>query len=241
MKRALLVLSGLVSFTLTSSQNLPGDSTADRQLQNAVAIYDRYTDRTAPIYNGREYLYYTTKMDGDPFFLISDISNGWVSYEGTTYALRSVLYDVTRNEVLIGMPDSISRIVLQNEFIDSFEASGHIFIHLAPDPEQNLAAGGFYDEMYNGNVRLLATRRKTVEKVIRDNAVILQFSTKDRFYIFKKGLYYLVDNQRDVLRLFADEKHDLKKLLRSQHLKFRHKNFENILVKVTAFYDQLIH
>jgi len=241
MKRASLLLSGLVSFFLSFSQNAPGDSAADQQMQNAVAVYDHYTDGTAPIYNGREYLYYTTKSDGDPFYSLTELPGGWVSYEGTMYTLRSVLYDITRNEVVIGMPDNISHMVVQNEFIDSFKSSGHIFINLPPDPGQNLATGGFYDELYAGQVRLLATRHKTVEKVIRDNAVILQFSTKYRFYIFKKGLYYLVDNQRDVFRLFADKKHELKKLLRSQHLKFRHKNFENTLVKATAIYDQLIH
>ena len=100
MKRAFLLLSRLVTFTLSFSEKVPEDSTAERQLQNAVAIYNRDTDGTAPIYNGVEYLYYTTKMDGDPFFLLTNLSSGWVSYTYSRSLIRQ--YDPLAGEIING-------------------------------------------------------------------------------------------------------------------------------------------
>ena len=77
--------------------------------------------------------------------------------------------------------------------------------------------------------------------VINNLTITRVFSSEDRYYIYKGGLYYLVSNKKDVLRLFSDKEHDIKRMLHREHLKLKRKTFEVSLVKVTAFYDQLIH
>ena len=117
----------------------------------------------------------------------------------------------------------------------------HIFIHLKEDHHQNLYTEGFYDLLDNGHVQLWARRTKTISENLDYNTVIRIFSSKDHFYIHKNGLYYLVTNKKDVFRLLNDNRHDLRKAMRQQHLKFRRKNFESALVKAIAIYNQLIH
>ncbi|MEO8414951.1 MAG: hypothetical protein ABI472_14885 [Ginsengibacter sp.] len=240
MKILLLFLSGLFWITASLSQGNKVDSLADIQVKNVISLYDHYTDGNAPVYNGSEYLYYTFKTKGDPFFEWDNLSKGWLSYEGKVFDPLSILYDIARNQVVVLLPDSTSRAVVQNEFIDSFEISNHTFINLKEDHRQNLYNTGFYDLLYRGHMELMARRVKEMTEVIEDNAVIRVFSPKDNFYIHKGGRYYLVNNEKDVFRLFADKKHEIRKMLRREHLKFRRKNFESILLKVTAFYDQSI-
>ncbi|MDQ2862033.1 MAG: hypothetical protein M3R50_00025 [Bacteroidota bacterium] len=240
MKTILLLLS--IFFSISSfSQNANKDSLTGVQLKNIVSLYDHYTDGNAPIYNGTEYLYYTFKRDGIPFFYSDTLQRGWVSYEGKIYNPLSLTYDLTRNQVVILFPDSISTIVLQNQFIDSFYLANHTFINLVQAPQQNLYNTGFYDLLYNGGVQLLARRTKLMSEIIKDNSVITVISPKVFFYIHEEGMYYLVNNQKDVFKLFNNKKHELRKEMRKEHLKFKRKNFESVLEKTTALYDHLIH
>lgn len=236
----LFFLSGLFSLATSFCQSIQTDSLANIQVKNVIVLYDQYTDGNAPVYNGTQYLYYTFKMDGNPFFQDSDLSPGWISYRGKKYGPLSMLYDITRNEVVVLLPDSNSRAVLHNEFIDSFHLAGHTFISLREDHQQNLYNTGFYDVLYNGHVQLLARRTKLMHMILKDNPVVTEMYPKDFFYIHKQGLYYFVTDKKDVFRLLADKKAEIKKMMRRQHLKFRQTDIENTLTSVVVYYDQLI-
>lgn len=217
------------------------DSPAASREKNVIAVYDHYTGDNARVFNGRAYLYYNFRMEGKPFFEADDLSEGWVSYEGKKYEPLSMLYDLIRNEVVILLPDSNSRAVLQNDLVDSFKVAGHTFISLKEDHNQNLYNTGFYDVLYNAHVQLLARRTKVMREDLKENPILTIISAKDFLYIHKDGLYYFVNNKKDVFRLFAGKKNEIRKMMRRQHLKLNRKTFENTLETVVAFYDQLIH
>jgi len=220
------------------SQGTASDSLSAAQVKNVVQLYKTYTDGNAPIYNGSEYVYYIFQMSGNPFFNLGDTSVNWVSYSGEMYQPLSILYDIQRNQVVVLLPDSVSRIVLHDELVDSFGVSNNTFIKLAEDHRQNLYTSGFYEILHNGHVQLLALRTKTLGDLVEATFAEAIFSEKDRYYIHKNNLYYMVDNQKDVFRVFSDKRHELKKFLRKQHLKMRGKNFEDALIQATAWYDQ---
>ena len=241
MKILLFVISTFFFLSPSFSQNVTTDSATSLQIKNALQIYDRFTDGDAAIYNGTQYLYYTFPMEHDPYFITGDLSRGWVGYNGRKYDSLNMLYDVARNQVVIASADNMKRIVLENDFIDSFHLSGHTFIALKEDHQQNLYNSGFYDLLYNGHTQLVARRIKTLNPVIKGSVVVTVFETKDRFYIHKNNIYYLVSNKKEVFKVFHDKYRELKKRLRKEHLKFRLKNFENTLIHAVAFYDQLTH
>ena len=193
------------------SQGPKENSLTAVQLKNVIGLYNSYTDGNAPIYNGPDYIYYTFKMEGNPFFESGEISNGWLSYKGIVYAPLAVQYDLARNQVSIVNPYGGARIVVDNAYIDSFMVATHIFIHLVADHDQNLYTEGFYDLLNNGPTQLWARRSKVTSENLDYNSVTRIFSSKDRFYIHKKGVYYLVTNKKDVFRLLNDNRHDLRK------------------------------
>ena len=129
MKFLMLIVS-VFFFISGFSQQVNEDSIANVQVKNAVAVYNQYTDGNAAVYNGAQYMRYTFKMEGDPYFLSNDFTQGWVSYEGRRYDSLSVLYDIARNEVVILYTDGYSDVVLENDFIDSFNMAGHTFVKL---------------------------------------------------------------------------------------------------------------
>src|SRR6187551_3147751 len=117
MKILLFLISSLFFLNPSFSQSIKPDSISDVQLQNAIDLYDHFSADNAPVYNGIEYIYYTFKMEGDPYFITGDFSNGWVNYLGRKYDSLPLIYDVARNQLVILSPDKASRIVLQNEFV----------------------------------------------------------------------------------------------------------------------------
>ncbi len=195
------------------------------------------TSGNAPVYNGRAYIDYLFRMQGTPFFNDKPLSKGWLTYNGEKYDPLNILYDLTRNEVVILLPDSNSRAVLNNEFIDSFQLADHTFLNLKEGHTQNLAVAGFYDLLHNGKVLLLARRTKIISEIFSENQVVRVMTPKDYFYIHKGGLYYLVSDKKDVLRVLSDRKSDIKKMMRSRRIKLNRKNFENALISVVTFYD----
>lgn len=241
MKILLLLTTTFLFLSASFSQSVKNDSTASLQLKNALEAYNRFTDGNAAIYNGTQYLYYIFSKEGDPYFITGNLSNGWINYKNKKYDSLSLLYDVARNQVVIAGADHLERIVLENDFIDSFHLSGHTFIALKEDHQQNLYNSGFYDLLYNGQIQLLARRIKTLNPTIKGSTVVIVFLPHDRFYIRKNGIYYLVSNKKEVFKVFNDKFHEIKKRLHKEHLKFRRKNFENTLIHAVAFYDQLTH
>ena len=241
MKILLFLIASFFGANFCYSQSSQKDSLSDLQIKDAIDLYNHFSADNAPVYNGSAYIYFTYKMEGDPYFITGDFTEGWVNYSGRKYDSVPLMYDLARNEVVILGPDKISSIVLGNDFIDSFSLQGHYFIKLLQDYKQNLNNSGFYDVLYNGRMQLLVKRTKIIDEQIKDNVVVRIFSAKDRFYVHKDSLYYLVSNKKDVLHLFKDKTHDIRKYMRKNHLKFRRKNFEEPMVKVTEFYDQLTH
>lgn len=240
MKCFIILIPWLLLQIASFSQTVKIDSITNIQVKNALDLYTHYTGASSPIYNGTDYLYYNFKMEGDPFFLTRDLTKGWAGYNGRRYDSLSIGYDIQRNQVGIASADNFARIVLQNELIDSFNVSGHTFIRIQEDYKQNLNNTGFYDLLYNGHLQLLARRIKIMEEVQKDNTVVRIFTEKDRFYIHKGGLYYLVSNKKEVFHRFADKLHQIKKLMRHEHYRLGHNNFESALLETVKFYDQLI-
>lgn len=249
MKHFFFLLSTFFFLNEAFSQTQMKDSLTDKQVSNAIALYDNYTSDNSPIYNGREYLFYTFKMEGDPFFGTGiygdgsvDFVQGWVSYNGRKYGLVPLLFDLVRNQLVVLSPDHKTPVVMLNEYIDSFSLYGHKFVSLKEDHTQNLYNTGFYDLLYNGqSVQFMEKRAKSLNPRIQGVAMITSFPSKNHFYIHKKGLYYLVTGKKDVFRVFGDKIRDLKKTMRQNHLKLKRKNFETAATKVTALYDQLTH
>ena len=203
-------------------------------------LYLQYMGVQANIYNGREYMPYNFHKEGHPFYVSDSLSEGWISYEGRTYALP-LLYDVSRDQVVIKNRADGARIVLQNERMDSFHLSGHTFKKLLQNAAQQVETTGFYDRLYSGSVEVWALRKKRFTETIEGNMVVRYFSVHDRFYILKNGKYNEVKNEKDVFEYLSGNRKQIKRALRKQGLKFRRSKFESALVIAARLSDQSKH
>ena len=239
MRMKFLFIAFLFLSKISFCQNT-ADSLGVIQVSNAIKDYNEYTGQNAPVYNGSEYIYYIFSMEGDPFFTKDPFGKGWIEYDGYMYTPPYIFYDIHRNLVVIRDTLTSSPVIMENERVDSFSINDHVFIKLQRDHVHNLYNTGFYEVLYRSdNIQLLCMRSKEIENLLDRTYVVRKFYEKNKYFIYKKGLYYQVSNKKEVLNLFSDRKSAFKKEMRKEHLKIKKRNFENALTRATEIYDGL--
>lgn len=241
------VLSSIVFYSCVfyisplAAQNSGQDSSfAPLRVSNAVKVYNAYTNANLPLYNGRDYIPYTFKKEGNPFFESDSITEGTVSYAGRDYQKVPMLFDIARNELTIVSYDNQHFIVLDNDKVDSFHLRGHTFLRLVHnDTLSGSPSTGFYDRLYDGRIKVWAGRAMTFQESTAGRELTRIFSPHNYYYIFSNNTYYTVNNKKNILTIMNDKRHEIKKFARKQKLKFNKKGMEQAIVAVAAYYDQL--
>jgi len=207
---------------------------------NLNELFNKKVDGAAKIFIGPEYIYPPFTKSGSPFFGSDTLSPGWIVYEGHLYDNQNLQWDVQRDFVLIRALNGYSKIILRNEYIDSFYFAGHKIVNVPADPAINLNTGGLYDVLYGGKTQVLVRRKKDTKSQIRDDRVIYEFYDLDKIYIRKKGTYYLVENRKDLLHVLADERAAINRKINKEGLNWK-RDFEACVTVAASYYDEINH
>lgn len=194
-------------------------------------------DSSAFIFTGDEYIIQSYQKEGIPFFLSDTLIPGTIYYAGHRYDRLPLQWDVLQNYVLTKSLNGFSRIILRKELIDSFTIGNHIIIRLLENNRFNLQHTDFYDRLYNGNIQVLARRKKETSNSIREDKIVYHFKNIDKFYVRKEGVYFRVSNRRDVMNLLSGHSSGINKAVRQAGLNWR-KDFEACLVVAAQQFDQ---
>ncbi|QKZ11568.1 hypothetical protein [Spirosoma sp. KUDC1026] len=205
----------------------------------AVLAYDRATKKQAHLFEGNEYVAHNYQIKIHPFFFSDSLQIGTVDYNGVFYKNVSMLYDIVRDELAIQRPGTPYRIRLHSEQIRSFSIGSHHFARLVGDSTVEVRTG-FYQLLYDGSVKALARRVKTIHEDISSGQYKADFVEEDRYFILKNGTYYPVKSKRALLRLFPEQASVLQKYLRANGIKFKQQR-EEAITAIVRQYDHLTH
>jgi hypothetical protein len=205
----------------------------------AILAYNRATKKQAQLYEGNEYIVHNYRIKVHPFFVSDSLQTGTVAYNGAFYTDVAMLYDIVRDEVAIQRPGAPYRIRLHSERISSFSIGNHRFARLVGDSTVGVRTG-FYQLLYDGSVKALARRIKTIHEDISSGQYKADFVEEDRYFILKNGTYYPVKSKRALLRLFPEQASALQKYLRANRIKFKQQR-EEAITAVVRQYDYLTH
>jgi hypothetical protein len=235
---ALLFLSG--SAPLAFSQSAPADSALLQQsIQQVSNRYRTEMHLHSHLYNGSEYVDYDNYIDGHQYFESDELEDGVVHYDGALYQGVPLLYDVRLDQVITENLAGPLRIRLVSEKVRYFTLLNHTFVRIVADStQQGGVRTGFYDQLYDGNVQVLAKRVKLIHEQVSSGRVEKHFYGRDRHFIRKAGQFYPVKRKSSVLRVFDDRKKELQKFLREQKIRFK-QNPEATMVQLARQYDAL--
>ncbi|GAB4048748.1 hypothetical protein [Spirosoma litoris] len=239
MRHTVLILSILALATRAAGQASTPDSSFIQTAQNqAVRLYERSMYKQEHVFEGNEYIPHDHRIKIHPFFPIDSLQRGTITYNGVYYHDVPMLYDVVRDELAIQPPEGGYRVRLHTEKISNFSINQHQFARLVGDSALGVRTG-FYEILYNGKVKVLAQRVKTVHEDISSGTYKADYLVKDRFYIQKEGAYHEVKSKGSVLSLFPDQAKALRKYLRSNKLKFNDEQREDAITQATKRYEEL--
>ncbi len=221
-----------------------GHSSDSCMRQNSIdAVIDLYHKKqgtASNLYNGVEVEPYNfIFFQSTPYFKDSSFIQGTVFYDKVKYKDVPLLYDLVHDELILLHFDRVHQINLVKEKVDSFYLSSHHFIKLNPDTSNTVIKGGYYDELYKGQVSLLMKRTKLAEEKIESGSIYLRASAKSSFYLLKEGSYFRIKNKKDLLKMLSDKRNELNHYIRRNKIKFKSMP-EIAMTSVVAHYDQLI-
>jgi len=208
-----------------------------KTIQNALATYYRSAGDQSRLYNGTEYAGYPFVFtEGFPFFLSDKAQKGSIIYDKVEFKDVDLLYDEMTGVVIF--QDERHRIQLLNERISGFTLGDYKFIRIVNDnPGSNAPSTGFYNILYEGNLRVL-------KKEIKTSRIVNSFSQELTHVVDVKTYYYVkinheyvqITSQKELLNSLSLRKKEIQRYIKSNKLSFK-KDTDNLLAKVAAYYD----
>jgi hypothetical protein len=234
LKHAASVLGFVATILSVKAQNKPPAPIP--VIVKAGDIYNPFIEKQSRLYNGVEHLGYAYTIKGYAYFLQNEFSTGTIIYDELEFANVPMLYDLNKGQVIIQHLDGFSKIGLISSKVRSFSLLDHHFIRLDSLPGTPIT-GGFYDELYNGNTKVLVKRGKFIEETVKDE-IEREFIIKDADFIQKEGSYYAIKTYKTLLTVLKDKAPQVKQYLRKNRIKFR-KDPENTILKAAVYYDSI--
>ena len=216
------------------------DSSLAQLRKDLVGSYTTSLGHDANLYNGMEYFEYShTIRESHPFFIRSNYDTGSVTYDGLRYDDVPLIYDVVTDELVIQHPRTLMRMQLHKDLVEGFEIEGHRFVHLKKDSAaKSMPSEGFYELSYDGNVKVLTRHTKALVQRTTNVDIYKIAVPKEYYYVFKKGTYHFIRNERALLDVLKEKRSEVSQHLRKNGLRFR-KQKEETLKAASSFYDQL--
>lgn len=213
----------------------------DSAFVRAVNQYDKAIGRNAMLFTGQEYYSRQIGVKGDQFYTEDYWEVGTVEFRGQVYDSIYLKYDTYSDQLLVehfSSSGTMASLQLYKPDVNGFYLFGHKFIQIKKDSLSNIK-GGFYDELVIGSrAQLLAKRNKEIVADHSVNSYLKEYRVKDT-YIIKKGEdYYAVRNKQAALKVFADNRKELKKFIKANNL-FLLKEKERSFIEMVRFYNSI--
>jgi len=220
--------------TIAHAQSIPADSSflADAK-KNSIQLYSKELSAQSHLYNGSAYSEYKSQNDENPYF-IDEWLDGSVEYDGDFYQNVPLLYDISKDKLVIDNQYSVSKIQLIKEKISRFTIKDHAFVQLTNKPVPN----GFYELAYDGASKVYVHYEKNLQSKSVDYSIQSLFEEKTTYYIFKDDRFISVKSKGSVIKVLGDKKTEVKKFIRDNQLTFKSNRIKDIS-RVVQFYDQL--
>lgn len=209
------------------------------QKSHAIALYENlFSGPNSPVYQGHEYLPYVLTARGNAFFITNTWENGSVLFKGRLYSHLPLLYDILKDQLVLRSWNKAFRILLSQQNVGWFNIGAHHFIRVNDEDssKQSFPPAGYYEELVQGPVLLLAKRIKTV--VIPTYSSIGEFEENDLYYIKKGGNFYRAKSKRSVLKALSDHKTAIKQYLRKNNIIFG-SDKEAAMIEMVKYENQL--
>jgi hypothetical protein len=240
-----LSIAGVLCLAINArafAQGTRADSSSQQNaLNNTLTLYYSSLGKQSPLYNGPEYYFYDPIIKGNAYYdNLNAFTPGSINYDNMQFKGVPMLYDIYSDQVVILLYNRFTKLTLIKDKVSSFDFLGQHFIRVDTVAFLNnpVIKPGYYQELYNGHVQVLARRTKDMQNTPSTETVEQYFNAENAYFIKKNNLYYGFSGQRELLGILKDKKKQLQKYIKDNHIKYR-RNPEEAMVKIASYYDHL--
>jgi hypothetical protein len=236
----ILLLTLFADLTCAQSEDDPHAFLSDAKA-SARSSYDKLIKDQLALFNGVEYVDYDLGFSGNPFFLDDYYAEGTIEYDHMIYHDIPLKYDVVEDKILVEYFNHAGNrrgLILEYKKVNAFTYEGHQFVKVnAGNPAGSLKKG-FYDILLDDEISIYASRKKQINKAVKNGQLSIKFEVLDQFFVELDDNTYRVSNKSALLQLFEDRKKELKQYIKANRLDLK-RDFEASLIAVTHRYINL--
>ena len=200
--------------------------------------YNSQRGAQSAIYNGKVFYSYPSDIEGIPYFQSSNWQKGTVVYENIIYEDILMKYDQVKGQLIVTPSETGGmHISLYSPRIQEFRFSGFQFIYFNRENDNSSLPEGFYQVLVKGTITAFANTTKTISEKIVGNALYKKFEENVSYYLLKKGQYYHINSQNDLLNALEEHRKEIKGLLRTMKLNHK-KDPLRIIISAVELYNQ---
>lgn len=192
-------------------------------------------DDYSPLFVGKiEKQYQQSRYNNVPYLGNSyDVIKGDICYNGILYKNVAMRYDMLKQQVIVSSPNNNKFIVPEQKRVNWFNLGGKRFVHSFGDNSTYAA------ELLDGSINGLQLQYFYAKKV--DGEIVVNYH-----YVYTLGFIehytlrmldgslHQVKNAKDIIKLFPDQKQQIKKYVKQNHLSFNKANRSESLTKVVS-------
>jgi len=225
------------SYSHVFGQNNAADSLQLRQTTaNMSALFVTSIGEQSRLYNGPAYVGYgfASKTNAN-FNDTTAFGIGAVRYDGMAYLNVPLRFDMYRDILVSRVSHGELAYCLVSEKVTSFDLFNHHFIMLGADSVGKDMDPGFYDDLYDKKIKVVARRTKFIQQI---SAIEQTFIRKNAYFLKKGNTWYSVNSQGKFLDALKDKEKELKQYLKDSKIKFGDSP-EEAMIMLAAYYDHL--
>lgn len=200
---------------------------AQTQDENLREFYNQISTiySTDPLLvNGTVYLENIGDVKGHPYFLSGDWLIGDVFIRERFYPDQKLKYNLETDDLILntGMGDStFTTIRLNRALVDSFNIQGYHFVHFRKFSATD-SLDKFFESFDGREFTFLRHHNKARDGKYSENSPGGSYNEMTTTnFIFKRGQLFKINSKREFYHFFADQKKDIRKYLRANHIKYR--------------------
>jgi hypothetical protein len=225
MKETISVIILLIAYSqLLSSQTIPHpveSTTRPESLMEAFNLH--FPDQHVKKIHGRPYHNPYPRITEHQFFKTRTPVAGVIVTLTDTIHSSYIMYDLSRDKIIVYESAASAFIELEEEFIRQFrlfaDDANIVYEFVIPEPENDTSAvrwTGFHQVLFRGrNTELYKKHLRTYAESIENKVSVVRFTKKERLLLRKGGKYYWIKRNRDLLRIYPEVKSDIRRFLRS--------------------------
>lgn len=208
---------------------------------NAVNSYIKASASQAPYLSGPLYPKYPFYIsEGQPYYKYKVAMPGTLWYDDLRYDSVKLLYDEVADEVLAEDFYHTEMIRLPKDRVKGFAFATDRFVLLSGDEGRSLDRG-FYQVLYNGNIKVYRKETKTIqEKANPVNISERVVESHVLYYMWIDGRYRAFTKSKSFLSFFREHRKAVREHLAQKGLNVKSLSDESI-AEAASYFDQLKH